>query len=1143
MKKLQRVVLVQFFLYDAIELSIGGHAAFLGQNGSGKTSILDGIQIAMLGAHGNYLAFNTQSVGTHGGGRRNPRSIRDYCLGVIDDTGEGGGRLDRKRDTALTYISLVFEDDETFEPVSIGVCLRASAEEPGHEVQGMYVLPGTSLTLSDHIEQSDDGDVPLHWSDFTAAIRARYKGMKRTPYLTAQPTDYIREMLHALQPKAKSINPRDYLKVFNKSVLLRNIESVDVFVRDYVIEPQSIDRRKAKAQIEHFKQLNNLLQQVKQQIADLSEIRTKYEEVKKYAVRAASIKALEATYAIDEAQRNCQARKESIYGLFRTRRLNKVACKDMQYQVNAARNAYDQAQQDLAAVPGAQALTDKMLLKDGYEKTLAMARRRIEPVLARIAGVIHDLADHRVLPDRQRAIKEIKRDLDHQMNRFEQDHVKDIDKPIVAAIDLLTECKSELEAVEANAITAKKSAEEALASLMGQVKNADKGGAPISDDVAKIIVRLNEHGIEADPVCNLVQVTRPEWQPAIETYLKSNREALVVTPGREREAVAIIRKLPERDNPFAARVVQPYHLRDQRWDESNSKLVGNLLSGENAVALSYLRAIFGTMKCVETEEELEKNTRALTVDGMLSANFATSRMRLLPQGSLLFGKRMTHAEQESIRQKLERANEDHRLANLECDHIANIKKAILGLGDLSDIALRIHEDVSQATESQANVFDVDRVIESIDLGDIEPLRVAKQEKEVAWKNLEGELNTKNKAVAGTEGSLRSEIASLVAARKTRNAVIAAKSPALSHEDVDRNVLDDYRSDIDTTYAGKPYSERMVSCDNRIKRAEQDADPIKADAISLLDRYLARNSITLGGETAHWRTALTWVKDEGQRLTDTELVQREDDVKEARAAAEEAFRNDVAVRMRESIVQMDTTIKAINKTLATCPAFSNGERYKFEVKPAEAHKAIHDYIMEAGNKAGVDMFALGDQTHLAIMQLLDDAEADAKGSNPLDDYRTLFTFDLVISRDGRKDTVLSKRLGVGSNGEHRAPFYVIAGAAMAAAYRIDAGKHSTGAGLMLLDEAFYGMDQQNSLAAARFLDSIGLQMIMAAPEADHSKLAPMLDTIYELNRFEMDIYVDQVKIKEPAHRLLTSDMPSEHPDLIARMVESIQAEAR
>ena len=131
MKKLKRVVLVQFFLYDAVELDITGHVAFLGQNGSGKTSMLDAIQIAMLGAHGSWLAFNTQSVAVSGSGRRNPRSIRDYCLGVVDDTGSGSSN-DRKRDDAISYITLVFEDEQTKENISVGVCIRATASESKH---------------------------------------------------------------------------------------------------------------------------------------------------------------------------------------------------------------------------------------------------------------------------------------------------------------------------------------------------------------------------------------------------------------------------------------------------------------------------------------------------------------------------------------------------------------------------------------------------------------------------------------------------------------------------------------------------------------------------------------------------------------------------------------------------------------------------------------------------------------------------------------------------------------------------------------------------------------------------------------------------------------------------------------------------
>lgn len=1141
MKKLQRMVLVQFFLYDAVELSIGDHAAFLGQNGSGKTSILDGIQIAMLGAHGNYLAFNTQSVGTHGGGRRNPRSIRDYCLGVIDDTGEAGGKFDRKRDSSITYITLIFEDDVTFEPISIGICLRASVDDPNHEIMGMYILPGLGLSLSEHIEKSDGGDVPLHWTDFAAAVRARYKNMQRTPFFTTQPITYIGEMLHALQPKAKSINPRDYLKVFNKSVLLRNIESVDAFVRDFVIEPQIIDRRKAKTQIEHFKQLNNLLQQVKQQIADLIGIRTKYEEVKKYATRVASLKALEATYAIEEAQKNCAAHKDSIGELYITRRSNRHAYNNVSVREVEAKAAYDRAATALSTVPGVQTLVDKNLLMTEHENSLSMASRRIEVILSKVAKILHDVVEFKILPNQQRFFKDIDRELSHHANRFEQGHVKDVDRPIVTALKLFEQCKVGLDTAEEEALATKKTADGALTTLTGMVKNADKGGAPISGDVAKIIARLYEHGIEADPICSLVEVTKPEWQPAIETYLKNNRESLVVTPGRERDAVAIIRKLPDRDNPFAARVVQPYHLRDQRWDESNAALVGNLLVSENTVALSYLRGLFGSMKCVDTEDELEKNLRALTIDGMLSANFTTSRMRLFPQDDLLFGKRLTHAEKVQIQENLAKATDEYNNADRLCRQISDIKKAILGLGDLGDLAKRISDEASQAVDSQTKKFEVQREIESMNLGNIQPLRDAKFEKERAWRGLEEDVKEKFKELTNTDAKLRSEIAGLITARKGRDAVIMLKAQALSHQDIDGDVLADYRADIDSGYAGRPYADKMASCETRIRRAEQEAEPIKTEAIQNLDRYLAHNNISIGS-VSHWRISLEWVQGEERRLVDTELVEREEQVKDARKAAEEAFRHDVAVRMRESIMQMRQTIDAINKTLAICPAFSNGERYKFEVKPAEAHKVIYNYIMEAGDKAKEDELPLGDNSHVAIMDLLDEAEGDTKGGNPLDDYRTLFTFDLIISREGRKDTALSKRLGVGSNGEHRAPFYVIAGAAMAAAYRIDAGKHSTGAGLILLDEAFYGMDQQNSLAAGRFLDSIGLQMIMAAPEADHSKLAPMLDTIYELNRFEMDIYVDLVKIKEPAHRLLTSDMPSEHPDLIDRMIENIQAES-
>lgn len=1141
MKRLQRLVLVQFFLYDAVELDINGHVAFLGQNGSGKTSLLDAIQIAMLGGHGNYLAFNTQSVGSTGGGKRNPRSIKDYCLGVVDDTGEGGGRFDRKRDSAISYITLIFEDDATHEQVSIGICIRANAEESDHEVLGLYVLQGVGLTLADHLEQANGEDVPLLWNDFVAAARSRLGKTDKTPYFTTQPTKYIQEMIHALQPKAKSIDVREYLKVFNKSVLLRNIDSVDSFVRDYVVEPQSIDRRRAKSQIERFKELSLLVEQVRKQIADLAEISIAYEEVEKYTVRSASIKALAAMYAHEEHKEALNILEGEIHNNSRRRRLCKEASKNHERNVKVALDARDAARDAWTSKPGADSINAHAMTKATNERYLEATRLRIERDLSLVSGVIDRLSTLKAIPSHQRKLKEIDQALSHHSNRFNQGLMTDIDLVIADAIQFLS---SEVEAYK-NALKdaeAKHSkASQHRSTISGQMINSKSGGAPISDAVALVIERLHREGIKAEPVCNIVEIKDEAWQPAIEAFLKSNREALVIADGREREAVRLIRSMPERDNPFAAKVVQPYHLRDQRWNESDNSLVGNLLASENPIALSYLRSVFGGMKCVETEEELEQYSRALTIDGMLSANFTTSRLRFFPTEKLLFGKRITYAEQRSWESKLEAALDAEQKAEQEKNAIALAIDRISKMGDLGMITARVKENVEQALEEQKAVNDVVELIQNINTAEIKPLKEAFDAKQRELEAVQLKQRENENLLTSTNATLRGQFPVRSSLRKKRDEAAAALELILSAKDeIDESIIERVRGEIEATIGLGGYPERAVTCQRRVNVADRAAEEALIMAIQPFQRYLDQHGVALGEELKQWRLGKAWVKSEHERLEKTELVHRADDVRRARDAAEEAFRNDVAVRIRESIEQMRVTISDINKALSTSPPFSNGERYRFIWSPAEAHKPIYDYIMNVGKGSERDMFTLGDDAHTDIMKLLDDTTQDGKDrANPLDDYRTLFTFDLMIDREGKKSIPLSRRLGVGSNGEHRTPFYVIAGAAMAAAYRIDSGKH-TGAGLMLLDEAFHGMDQQNALSAARFLDSIGLQMVMAAPEADHSKLAPTLDTIYEINRFDKEIFVEQTKIKEPAKALLTSDMPSEHPDLLTRMIETIEA---
>ena len=115
MQQLERVHLVQFFLFEAQTLELDATTAIIAPNGAGKSALLDALQIVLLGGDRSRIRFNAQAGGSH-----RARTIRDYCLGVFRSGDDG-----RKRRTATTYISLVFRDTDTGEVLTAGIALGA----------------------------------------------------------------------------------------------------------------------------------------------------------------------------------------------------------------------------------------------------------------------------------------------------------------------------------------------------------------------------------------------------------------------------------------------------------------------------------------------------------------------------------------------------------------------------------------------------------------------------------------------------------------------------------------------------------------------------------------------------------------------------------------------------------------------------------------------------------------------------------------------------------------------------------------------------------------------------------------------------------------------------------------------------------
>jgi hypothetical protein len=372
----------------------------------------------------------------------------------------------------------------------------------------------------------------------------------------------------------------------------------------------------------------------------------------------------------------------------------------------------------------------------------------------------------------------------------------------------------------------------------------------------------------------------------------------------------------------------------------------------------------------------------------------------------------------------------------------------------------------------------------------------------------------------------------------------ADAVAQRDPDFDGVIYDEEKAEVERTLIG--YPEQMAAIKRKVDPAKTRVDTAATAGRDALLDYIRDGQADVQADAMDWREAHQWVGSEILRLTDTMLVPREQEAESVRLASEETFRKDIAISLSDRFSELAAETRDRNRMLELCPPFTGGERYQFQYAVVPQHRALYNYIRRvAQNDEEMEsLFAEEhDEAQLAITQLIE-AAADPDGNErapiALLDYREFFSFDLDILVDGKVVDRMSKRQGAGSNGEHIAPMYVAAGASLAKAYRLPAHSEDRScSGLMLLDEAFHGMDTQNAMATARFLDGIGLQLIMAGPELERTKLIPMTDTIYDLDREELDLQMQRTYFKPAAHQLMTSDMPSENPAVMVEALREIQ----
>lgn len=1126
MKALHAVHIVQFSFwdYETFEVAAGG-TAFIGPNGAGKTSLVDAIQIAMVGGHGQHLHFNAQSV------QKDARSLCDYALGTMR-SGEGDkGVLTRKRDHALSYITLVFKGEREQDYVSAGMCIAASGQDKSHRVLGLYVLPGMKLELPDHLEdRGEDGKAPCDWGVFEAECRNRAKAVGLTPTFTNKPETYVSELLHSIQRADQPIDTRRFLRALGHSINLKHVSSVGDFLRGYLVQATPIDKQGTLRHIKTLRRLNQQIDEVKEQLVRLADLERRFGAIATHHRTRAAAVATKLRLQVESADEQVAKLAGDIEALDERIAGAAAAIETLAELESVRQEDYNKVLQDQVNDPERKSTEEAGELKKSYAQALKLAKHGPDDASLQVRTVLLELSE--ALKERAAQEAEALRSLH---DTWEENALKGLVPGLGEmqdALATLARSKSTVTDIVRSDGVAALEADKRLEAAKGKQSAARSGSRIRDEDVGRVLALFEQEGIECQPVASLVRVTDLNWQGAIESFLGRNRFALVVKAGREQDAVRLIRRkqIPE------VTVVQPNHLRDAMHISPEPRSVAALLKSDNAVALAFLRRILGKMRQVETEAELEEHSRALTADYMLSANGGTRRLRPLDQGGWVLGIQISSKDREDLRQELvDAANKvDKASARSSRSSAAQAKlAALLTSLTLEKYQLRL-SDYESAKRNQESLGLVPTSMSE---------RLKSLQKQVAqahedWERARTATTDKRIQKSAWETDKKAKENDL------ENWQVRLRQMG---EELDEATGD---IDYDPEQAAAAYERALPILSKAglaealafLEREKQIADTKLPGMTQLVmadfSGFIGEQSINLVEERSDWRKARRWVAGHVKRLTDSTLVEYKAQAEAAREAAELAFRSDVKYRLREAIQKVEHEIRDLNRMLDTCPPFTGGEKYRFVADISPAHRALYDLIVRQPDDGASESLFESNDVQNKLLSLMEASEkGEDKGNNPLEDYRLFYNFDLEIRVEGVKVDVLSKRMGVASNGEHRVPFYVIAGAALATAYRMKPGA-GQGGGLMILDEAFYGMDAQNTFVTAEFLRSLGLQLVMAGPDSDIGKLLPVLETYFDLTRFGPDVFVERVVVKEPARRLLQSDMPERNPQLVEDKVRQL-----
>ncbi|GAB1475488.1 SbcC/MukB-like Walker B domain-containing protein [Bacillota bacterium] len=1103
MKQIKKLLLIHWHYFNFEVVDFEKINFLTGKNASGKSTMIDALQLLLLGdANGRHF-FNKAA------NEKSARSLKGYLRGELGDDGDVGFRY--LRDGRFSsYIAAEFYDDVRNVYFTLGIVF--DCYDDGSDEHRFFVIdapiPDNCFVVN---------STPLTYKELRAYVNKNYqKGKYDFP-------DSDRAFQEILKGKLGGLKNK-YFSLFKKAVSFTPITDIETFITEYVCDVKSpVDISLMQDNIRYYKRMEYEADLMEARVSDLQAIRDKYgsylDEKQRREIQSFIIDRARLQSVLDEKTMLHEQLEELALELST---LSKQQAEEV-LAIAQHKNKRDKLKEDKLKsdihnkmeqlTARKNQLTDRInelhsKMENAIQKLRAYAyewretSRSCKDLPELPQGEMKDALQARVDEVKDYAIMaggHAKNLLDIDANGVGEFTERRFEKAIEEMSFFKQSAAGLLSLVEDRTNSYKFELEKRKKTLVEHekgIKDYDPKLILLRDEIKKQLTASYEKEIEVYILADMIEIKDQRWRKAVEAYLHTQKFYLIVEPQYFIEALKVYDKLKFKMEFYDWGIVDTGKLEKSGAGAETGSLAEEVVTG-NIYARQFIDYVMGRVIKCDNVEDLRKYGRAITDSCMLYQSYVARQLNPERWKYPYIGRHAIREQMERVKSFIAKAEEHLEVCRKLEGILHNVSSLSVINQNEAEYYGKIVEDAVILPELEKRRDQTIEEMGKLDLTWLLGLDRQIEECEAEIQSLEEEDKKYTKSISVNE--------------EKQNTIKTEKLPGAEEKEKENRLIIELNYETDwVTDKGELRFQRELQARQSAKEVLDNFGPqlerTKSQEIKKKDDLeLARSEYNREYKMSYdiKKADNSAYDKELEELKDIKLPGYRQQIKDAKEKAFQQFGDDFLAKLKANIDMVKTQINELNSALKE--SSWGDERYRFTWAPKAEYRRYYDMITDdmllAGYNIASQLFRDKhrdsiDELFRQIIDVDNELNADArmeleKNIKRFTDYRTYLGFDLVVTDSEDRSQRLSRTLQKKSGGETQTPFYISVLASFAQLYRIQDPSYNR-IRLIVFDEAFSKMDSERIQESIRLLKRFGFQCILSAPPEKIGDIAPYVD---------------------------------------------------